>query len=621
MYKTHGQNTVGFTERRLFGVTVVVGVILSGALVQGCGSGPTCLDMENNPPRASLGRYVNSVEDDFAPLLLNDTTLIFTSNRGKDGAKLLNEWNRYGEDLFVSYLRDGNWSEAEVLQVAVRSKLNEGTATIAADGHTAIVSRSYGPRSVGGADLYTCEFNGETFVNLKDLGRTVNSKYWDAQPALSPDGQTLIFASDRPGGVGGADLWSSRKEGGGWSAPINLGDSINTNGNEYSPFITTVGGTVMLFFSSDGRPEGHGMLDLFCAQLKADGSWSKPVSPPTAEEVNTSFNESFPCVSKDLRMLYFASDRVGGCGRYDLYALPLLLKLPPAPIILAGTVRDAAGKPLPVGAEVVVREKPSGRVAAIIVTTPPLSTFQYQVTLEEGVRTRYALSASAECYVSTEREVAVEGKTVQQRLTTDLSLPQRWEFTLDPKSIPFYVTGYYRLNLPENLRELHRLLQGPLNRAGYIDIGEANSDKYAGYADQLRQYFHDSLQTPLTKTILPNFRDCLKSNEIIHIKITGYADPRKIAEGYTYLEDDVSFKGVAVRRGAVMTNDVLTDLRAYYAMKYIDQSLVDSSEVYRSLKREGRIDYDIVGAGADVPGGRQLEYVRRVVVEVSRVPR
>jgi hypothetical protein len=605
----------------LTGVTAVLGVILSGVLLHGCASCPRCPDMKDNPPRATLGRFINSVEDDFAPLLLNDTTLIFTSNRGSGGSKLLNERNRYGEDLFVSHLREGSWSMAEVLPVPVTSNLNEGTPTIAADGRTAIISRSYGQRSVGGADLYMGEFNGETFVNLRNLGPTVNSKYWDAQPALSPDGQILIFASDRPGGFGGVDLWLCRKEGGEWSTPVNLGDSINTKGNEYSPFITTVGETLMLFFSSDGQPSGHGKLDLYYAQLKANGSWSKPVSPPTTEEVNTSYNEAFPCVSKDLRMLYFASDRIGGCGRYDLYALPLRLKLPPAPIYLAGTVRDTAGKPLPVGAAVIVREKPSGRVLATIATTPPSSMFEYQTTLDVGASARYGLSASAECYVAAETEVPLEGKTVGQRLTRDLTLPQRWQFTLDPKTIPFYVTGYYRLNLPENLQELRKLLHGVLNRASYIDTVEANSNEYYGHASKLLKYFGDSLQTPMVKTVLPQFRECLKSDEVIHIKITGYADPRRIAEGYTYLEDDVSFKGVVIPRGTVMANDVLTDLRAYYAMEYIDQILVDSSEDYRSLKREGRVDYDILGAGADVPGGRSLELVRRVVVEVSRVPR
>jgi len=111
-------------------------------------------------------------------------------------------------------------------------------------------------------------------VCCHDIGTPVNSKYWEAQPCLSADGNTLYFISNRPGGKGKMDIWkSSWNDKGYWNKPVNLGDTINTSGDEMSPYVHPDNQT--LYFSSDGFP-GMGGFDLFRVQKQDDGTWNKP---------------------------------------------------------------------------------------------------------------------------------------------------------------------------------------------------------------------------------------------------------------------------------------------------------------------------------------------------------
>ncbi|BDD09005.1 cell envelope biogenesis protein OmpA [Fulvitalea axinellae] len=177
------------------------------------------------------------------------------------------------EDIFFSVKGDdGKWSVPQSISKNINTPANEGTCAISADGKTLIfTSCSQGGGNLGSCDLYISKWDGADWSVPKNLGRAINSRSWESQPALSPDGRALYFVSDRPGGYGGRDIYFSYKnENEEWELARNLGRSINTKDDEIAPFVHVNGGT--LYFGSEGHP-GLGGYDLFYSERAPDGSW------------------------------------------------------------------------------------------------------------------------------------------------------------------------------------------------------------------------------------------------------------------------------------------------------------------------------------------------------------
>ena len=130
------------------------------------------------------------------------------------------------------------------------------------------------PGGLGSCDIYFSAFNDGKWSEPYNLRSPVNSSHWESQPSISADGKTLFFSSNRPGGFGGKDLWYSvMNDKNQWTAPVNLGNKINTDGDEMSPFIHFDGKT--LYFASDGRT-GMGGFDIYMTRMNSDSTWSEP---------------------------------------------------------------------------------------------------------------------------------------------------------------------------------------------------------------------------------------------------------------------------------------------------------------------------------------------------------
>ncbi|MFW5887006.1 MAG: OmpA family protein, partial [Bacteroidota bacterium] len=164
------------------------------------------------------------------------------------------------------------------------------------------------------------------------------------QPSISADGSTLYFASDRPGGKGGLDIWMSKvDELGLWSSPINLGDSINSPGNEQSPFIHFDGQT--LYFSSDGLV-GFGGHDLYYTKKNLLGEWKKPIN--LGYPINTYDDEIGLMIDAEGKTGYFSSTNVINGKKQDnldIYRFKLPQDIRPTPVsYMKGRVKDAEFK-------------------------------------------------------------------------------------------------------------------------------------------------------------------------------------------------------------------------------------------------------------------------------------
>jgi outer membrane protein OmpA-like peptidoglycan-associated protein len=206
-------------------------------------------------------------------------------------------------------------------------------------------------RNEGGAqpncDIYVSDFVEDYWTDIRKLSPNVNHPvYWDSQPTISADGITLYFASDRPGGYGGVDLYVTKQDPKTkvWSIPQNLGPKINTKGNEKTPFIHSDSET--LYFSSDGH-YGFGGLDIFYVRKDDKGEWQEPEN--IGSPINDQSDDAGFFVSSDTKSGYFFSYDEGkvrgkGIGRYDLYNFDLYPEARPQQIaFLTGSAKDAQG--------------------------------------------------------------------------------------------------------------------------------------------------------------------------------------------------------------------------------------------------------------------------------------
>lgn len=179
------------------------------------------------------------------------------------------------ENLYVAYFDGTSWSKPTLLSSAINSPENEGTASISADGRTVVFTvcdQSGARQNYGQCDLFISTKVGEEWSKPINLGRNVNSRFWESQPSLSADGKLLYFISAREGGKGGKDIWYSEiGEDGKWKPAQNFTEA-NTDAEETSPFIHPNGKT--LFFSSTGR-EGFGALDIYKMEY-INKQWTAP---------------------------------------------------------------------------------------------------------------------------------------------------------------------------------------------------------------------------------------------------------------------------------------------------------------------------------------------------------
>jgi len=285
-----------------------------------------------------LSPKVNTESNEYLPVLpLDGSQMIFTVRSGGQ------------EDFFVSDVQaDGTMGESRPLS-GLNTPYNEGACTISADGKIVIFASDDRVKSRGSFDLfYSFMKNGEWGI-IHTLGKTVNSPTWDSQPSLSADGNELYFSSRRKDGIGGSDLYVSRRNmKGGWNIPENLGAQINTKYDDESPFIHPDGRT--LYFRSNGRP-GMGDFDIYISRLDSKTSeWSDPIN--IGYPINTEGSEGALTVSPDGVTAYFSSDQhyknLNQEPNLDIFKFELPEEARPTPVtyVKGNFVDDQTNKPI-----------------------------------------------------------------------------------------------------------------------------------------------------------------------------------------------------------------------------------------------------------------------------------
>ncbi|MDG2454459.1 MAG: OmpA family protein, partial [Bacteroidia bacterium] len=249
--------------------------------------------------------------------------------------------SRPNEDIYFATKQGIEWGKIKNLGPPINTTENEGAFSVSADGHYIFFTACSRRGGKGQCDIWlTIDREGKWSEPL-NLQEPINTTHWESQPSIASNGRVLYFASDRPGGYGGIDLWKSNFGDEGWSKPTNLGPTINTSKDEQFPFIHSDNST--LYFSSEGHP-GMGKSDLFVASLKPDGSWKTPKN--LGYPINTTGYDWNMIVNRNGSTAYYSSDKMpDGKGGLDIYQFELPQELQAEKVsYVRGLVRDAKTK-------------------------------------------------------------------------------------------------------------------------------------------------------------------------------------------------------------------------------------------------------------------------------------
>lgn len=273
---------------------------------------------------------INTKYDDFGPMFFNGG-LIFASERDEGGAiSRVHEWTGFPFlELFftqVDTLDANNYEftyekDPKEYRGKINTKYHDGPISFSQDEQTIYITRnnffknekSEDDEGVTRLKVFVGKRDGEGWKDL--TGLPFNSdEYSVAHPTMAPDGKTLIFSSDMPGGFGGMDLYSSTYEDGQWGPPINLGPRINTEGHEVFPFYHH--SSSKLYFASDGQV-GLGGLDIYYV-IDIDGVYTPPAN--VGAPINSKWDDHSIILDEKEAFGYFSSNRSEGLGRDDIYS-------------------------------------------------------------------------------------------------------------------------------------------------------------------------------------------------------------------------------------------------------------------------------------------------------------
>lgn len=298
----------------------------------------------------NLGAGINTEEAEYFPSFTVDQKEIIFTRDIKDSRA----FEKHQEDFFIAKLVDTTWTTARNAGEPLNTVLNEGGPSISADGRILFFTACDRPDGLGSCDLYLSQRLADgTWSKPVNLGAPINSGAWESQPSFSSDGKTLYFIRgvyDRDHNRL-MDIYSSTFQTDmTWSNPVKLSDTLNTSGQEESVFIHPDNQT--LYFSSDGHP-GMGGQDIFMSKRQPNGTWGKPMN--LGYPINTNVDENSLVVSADGKKAYFASNRKGGKGNLDLYRFDLYEKARPALVsYVKAKVTDAvSGNPLSAQFEII----------------------------------------------------------------------------------------------------------------------------------------------------------------------------------------------------------------------------------------------------------------------------
>lgn len=392
----------------------------------------------------SVGNVINSTFPDFAPVISADEkVMIFTSRRIGSTGGLMDETGQYFEDIYISKKINGQWGTPQNIGVNINTDGHDASIALSADGSELFIYKDD-----GAGDIYFCKErpDGSWSKPLPIEGGAVNSRSsYENAAAVSPDGKTLFFASNREGGYGGLDLYMVKmNDKGFWGKPTNLGPVINTEEDDEGPFMDFDG--ITLYFSSRAH-RGMGGFDIFKTYYDSTKSeWTEPIN--MGYPINSADNDIYFVLSGDGAHGYYASAKDDGIGEKDIYMISMppredkqaliekmkAMHLDVQPVVIADPVPVVDAVLLPITIKGVIKDAETG----LPINTPVQLTDangelvavvegndngMYSFVVHNASATQYTLSAEKDGYGFVNKTFNVPGKTtISQEITQNLAL-------------------------------------------------------------------------------------------------------------------------------------------------------------------------------------------------------
>lgn len=388
--------------------------------IQGCELAP---GWKKNPTRYEVRRMdkFNSRRGEFSPMLAGDKydQLYFASSRSKDkDAKVSAITGQNNNNLFlVKQDEKGAWLAPVELEDEVNTEYDEGTPSFSPDGNTMYYTYCAqdpeGPRT---AEIYISTRSSAKWGKGTRATIVKDSVTALGHPSISPDGKYLYFVSDAVGGFGGKDIFRARVAGNDFGPMENLGEEINTPGDEMFPYVRD---SVTLYFASNGHP-GMGGLDLFKATQDSTGKWKVENLGAPINSMADDFGITF--AGKEERG-FFCSNRNDARGYDHIYSF----ERPTITIFIEGIVNDVDGYPI---------EDATVRIVGkdgLNVKVPVKKDGTYRVELERDIR--YVMMASARGYLNQNYELHTGPEEKNETYIVD--------FFLSPISKPVVIDNIF----------------------------------------------------------------------------------------------------------------------------------------------------------------------------------
>ncbi len=415
-----------------------------------------------------LSDTVNAFPMQYFPTITADEKeLIFTIRMGSE--------HNDNEDIVVSTRdKDNRWTKPVSLSERINSNFREGASTISADGRTLIFTIC-GPR---GCDLYESNKVGNEWSEPKSLGAAVNTSGWEAQPSLSSDGNELYFVSERKGGLGGYDIWYSRKgENGSWTKAVNVGAPINTPFDEIAPYIHV--NNQNLYFASNGLP-GFGSYDIYVAERQGT-SWQAPEN--MGAPLNDFDDQYSFTVTSNGKVAYYSKEQGRDHSKIFTTPIPERYQISRKGNVVSGRITDAISKK-PLKAKIELKELSSN--ATITHVLSDSITGSYLIVVPG--KSEYALFVNEPGYLFSSRNFNYADIDLTQAMRVDIELlPESQNSAVILENI-FFETNQFEL-LGKSTSELDHLVSYLINNPLIqIEIsGHTDNEGAENYNLQLSQ--------------------------------------------------------------------------------------------------------------------------------------
>jgi outer membrane protein OmpA-like peptidoglycan-associated protein len=305
---------------------------------------------------------------------INGTSSNFKAVISGDGKTMLymNELPFY-DAVYFSRFNNNSWSAPINITPQIQSDGDQYVTSVSYDGDMLFLTKE----DAFNSDIYYSRYaNGRWSKSVPVEGTDINTKYWESHAAVSKDGKVLYFTSNRKEGFGDMDIYRAQLQANGqWGQPVNLGNVINTSLNEDTPFITD--NDSLLFFSSQGH-ETMGGYDIFKSQLNAAGQWSMPQN--LMYPLNSTDDDLFYYPWHNARIGYISLIRPEGFGKEDIYAVQPEDDVPYAELF-SELITTENVPATPQINEVIINESPtSPEVTAAQISTPVIQEVPPPVT-------------------------------------------------------------------------------------------------------------------------------------------------------------------------------------------------------------------------------------------------